>query len=312
MAHEVLTVRADDGTELAVAEHRAAADGPLAVLHHGIASHMGWYHGFAGALADAGVTTWIADRRGCGRSGGRRGHMSSWRVVVDDVVRVAEQAAKRHPGRPLHAVGVSLGAAFTLAASIRRPDLFTTQALLAPGLASSIRVPLHRRVQLLGQSSAFPRTMLDVPIAPEQFTDRADWREAIRGDPLRTRRVTARFLTETFLLQRHVRNRGGALRVPVLALMAERDAIIDNDLVIAALTRSGSRRVRVEIFEGATHVLPATVPRGELAARVVEGFRGETAPVAERVFTTRIPRFPEAAGPPSPPPELTSGGTRPN
>src|SRR6187455_1745730 len=103
----MLTVVARDGTDLAVAEHLAAGDGPLAVLHHGIASHMGWYHGLAAALAEAGVTTWIADRRGCGRSAGPRGHMGSWRIGVDDVLRVADHAAASHRGRPLHAVGVS-------------------------------------------------------------------------------------------------------------------------------------------------------------------------------------------------------------
>jgi len=304
MPPTILTVRARDGTELAVAEHRAAGDGPLAMLHHGIASHMGWYHALAAALADEGVTTWIADRRGCGRSGGLRGHMSSWRVGVDDVVRVADQAAAAHPGRPLHAIGISLGAAFTLAASIERPGLFLSQALLTPGLASSIRVPWHRRVRLAGQSSAFPRTTLDVPIALDQFTDDAAWQASIRDDPLRTRSVTARFLIETLLLQRHVRRGGAALRLPILTLLAERDAIIDNDLVVAALTRSGSRAVRVEVFEGATHVLPATIPRTELVMRIVRWFSGEVPPVADRVFVTKVPRFPAAAGVPSPAPDL--------
>jgi alpha-beta hydrolase superfamily lysophospholipase len=301
----MLTVVAGDGTKLAVAEHRAAGDGPVALLHHGIASHMGWYHGFAEALAEAGVTTWIADRRGCGRSAGPRGHMRSWRVGVDDVVRVAERAAGDHPGRPLHALGISLGAAFTLAASIERPGLFHSQALLSPGLASSIRVPWHHRVRLAGQSSAFPRTTVDVPIEPGQFTHDEAWQVAIRDDPLRTRRVTARFLAEAFLLQRHVRRRGAAMRLPLLALLAERDAIIDNELVVAALSRSGASAVRVEVFEGATHVLPASVPRAELVARVAGWFRGEVAPVADRVFVTKIPPFGSAGGPCSPPPQWT-------
>jgi acylglycerol lipase len=303
MAHDLFTVRGADGTGLAVAEHRATGDGPVAILEHGISSHMGWYQKFGEALAQAGVTTWLADRRGCGVSEGPRGHMATWRSCVDDVVRVADQAAARYPGRPLHAIGISLGATFTLAASIRRHDLFRSQALLTPGIASSIRASWHRRVRLAGQSRAFPRTMLDVPIAPEQFTDRTDWQTAIRDDPLRTRRVTARFLFETFLLQRHVRRRAGALRVPILALLAERDAIIDNDLVVAALSRSAAR-VRIEVFEGATHVLPATIPTNELVTRVVEWFRGEAAPVGERVFTTKIPPFAAAAGAPGPAPDL--------
>jgi alpha-beta hydrolase superfamily lysophospholipase len=278
----------------------------VAILLHGISSHMGWYHGFGAALAEAGVTTWLADRRGCGRSEGLPGHMRTWSVVVDDVVSVAEEAAARHPGRPLHAIGISLGAAFTLAASIRRNDLFHSQALLTPGLASSIKAPWHRRIRLAGRSQAFPRTTIDVPIAPEQLTDRLEWQAAIRDDPLRTRRVTARFLMQTFLLQRHVRQRAHAIHAPILALLAERDAIIDNDLVVAALSRSGGR-VRIEVFEGATHVLPATIPRAELVTRVVEWFKGETAPVGERVFSTKVPPFSPAAGAPVPAPEPLGG-----
>ncbi len=308
MSVEILSVRARDGTSLAVGAHVAPASGPVVLALHGIASHMGWYHGLAAALATRGLSVYLQDRRGCGLSGGVRGHMRSWGAVVDDVGAVADALMARHPGQPLHVLGVSLGAAFSLAASIRRPGLFRSQVLLSPGLASSIRIPWHRRIQVVSSSSALPRTRFDIPFTLGQFTDRPEWQRVLEHDPLRTRRVTARFLAQTFLLQRFVRMRAAGLDVPILALLAGRDALIDNEMVIAALSRAASRVVRIEVHEEASHILAASLPRNVLPDRLSAWFAGEQRPwgsvEAERVTVERIPTAVVDSADLAPPPPL--------
>jgi alpha-beta hydrolase superfamily lysophospholipase len=201
--------------------------------------------------------------------------MRGWRVVADDVVLVADRVRERVGAPEVHTLGISLGAVFALAAAIRRPGLFTRHVLLAPGFRSAVHVPLARRIEVAWRSSLTPRRMLELPFGLEHFTERVEWREALAGDTLRTREVTARFLFETFRLQRFVCSRIERVREPVFALLAGADGVVDNEAVLSTLPRASSRRVRIEVFEEASHVLAASVPRAQLVARLAAWYRGE-------------------------------------
>src|SRR5262245_1027579 len=152
MSGSVFSVQAADGTRLSVEGYLAAADAPAALILHGIASHTGWYRWLGAELAAGGVNSYLTDRRGAGVSEGARGHVRSWRTLVEDLVLLAREIERRHPGSPLQAIGVSLGGAMALAASILHPQIFKSHVLLSPGLVPSLRLALHRRLRLAGQA----------------------------------------------------------------------------------------------------------------------------------------------------------------
>lgn len=284
------SIRAADNTGLEVLGYPAAGKGPVVLILHGIASHKSWYSWLGERLSDDGTSSYLLDRRGAGRSEGPRGHANSWRDLVRDVVCLSEEVRDRHPGAPLHTIGFSLGSTISLATALLHPKLFDSQILLSPGLAATIRLPLRRRLRLLRRSFVKPTKLYRLPFTMDQLTDRSSWQNVYRNDPLRTREVSARFLVQTFQMQRFVLRQMGKIRTPLYALLAEKDAIVDNQVALDALSRTRCRRVQIEIFEEAAHNLTLAMPRRELISRIRSWILSGYAD-GNGVVTVRTPRF---------------------
>lgn len=301
-----MTVRAGDGTALAVGAHPCDGEGPVVLVLHGLFSHMGWYRSLAQDMAAAGAAVYLVDRRGAGLSEGRRGHMPRWTVLVHDVTRVVQAIRTLHPGRRLHALGISLGGTISLAASILHPGLFESQILLSPGLAAGSHFPLRRRLRLLQDLLLRPAALVELPFAVDTLTDHPAWRRALHADPLRTRQVTARFLFETVRMQRFVRTRMNRVRLPLLVLLAEKDQLVDNAVALAALRRARSARVRIEVFAGAAHILPASVPPAEMLGRFTAWLHHTSVVEEKERSVVTVPPFAMDGSIAFDPPPLTS------
>jgi alpha-beta hydrolase superfamily lysophospholipase len=276
MEFTTLDVPTADGHLLKVGCYANDAGGPAVLVLHGLYSHMGWYRLMGEALATHGASVFLLDRRGAGISQGLAGHMDSWRHIVDDIRRVVSRIRELLPGSNVCALGISLGAAMMLATSLVEREAFARHAVLSPGLAPRIRLPLKRRLGLAYHAFTRPRSLYELPFTVDQLSDSVELREQLWSDPLRTRAVTSRFLLEVFRMQRFVNKEIVHLRAPLLALLAEKDAMVDNEAMLALVQRVGGAPVRVEIFEGAHHVLPASVPLAELVGRIWRWF---TAPI---------------------------------
>ena len=253
----------------------------MTLIVHGIASHMGWYHGLAEALQAEGVTVYMPDRRGVALSGGTPGHTNRWKTLEDDLSRIASEIEYRHPGRPIHAIGISLGGVITLASSILHPGLFRSQILLSPALAASITFPPLRRVEVFWRALSAPRKLYDLPFGVKDLTDNLDWQTALFEESKRNQ-VSARFLLETLQMQRFVRKQIKHVDPPILALFGERDLVVNNQASIDILARAGSPRVRVEVFESMSHIIAASVPKHELIGRLLSWLRGDWGSPKER------------------------------
>jgi alpha-beta hydrolase superfamily lysophospholipase len=295
MEIETLDVRTREGYALKVGVCAKQGAGSSVLVVPGLFSHMGWYRPLGEALAARGSAAFLLDRRGTGRSEGVPGHMDSWRHLVDDVLRVVARMKELHPAASVCALGVSLGAAVTLAASLAQPGCFERQAVLSPGLAPGLALPLWRRIGLAYDGFARPRVLYELPYRIEHLSDREEVRETLWSDPLRTRAFTSRFLIEVFRMQRFVRRNAPHLGVPLLALLAEKDAMVDNQVVLETLQHVERTPVRIEIFEGAHHVLPASVPLEDLVGRIDHWFRAPANALEPRVAVQRVPRAEFAA-----------------
>jgi alpha-beta hydrolase superfamily lysophospholipase len=281
MPMEIISVRTADGTSLAVGAYLGVREGPVALVAHGIASHMGWYHGLAEALQAEGVTVYMPDRRGVALSEGIPGHTNHWKTLAEDLFRVAEEIERRHLGRPMHAIGISLGGVITLACSILHPGIFRSQILLSPALAASIRFPLLRRIEIFWRALSAPSKLYDLPFGVKDLTDNLDWQTALFEESKRSQ-VSARFLLETLRMQRFVRKQIKYVEPPILALFGERDLVVDNQASIDILAKVGSPCVRVEVFESMSHIIAASLPKQELIARLLSWLRGDWGSAKER------------------------------
>ena len=129
------------------------------LILHGIAEHSGRYEHVGSTFADAGYAARGIDHHGFGRSGGRRGHVDSWEVYLDDVED--NLAELRELGLPVVLCGHSMGGlmAYSYAVSDRpQPDVY-----LLSGPALGAIVPRWQRViaPILGRIA--PRLFIKSP-----------------------------------------------------------------------------------------------------------------------------------------------------
>jgi len=106
-----------DGVEVAVYRWDAAAQ-PRAVVQvaHGMGEYGQRYGRLAEALTAAGYTVYASDHRGHGETAtgpDDLGHFrdeAGWEALVDDLFRINQTIAERHPGLPRVLLGHSMGA----------------------------------------------------------------------------------------------------------------------------------------------------------------------------------------------------------
>lgn len=110
-------------------------------LVHGLGEHCGRYGHVAAALNEAGYAVLACDKRGHGRSGGKRGVIPSYDALMDDIGLLLAQAEQRFPGKPRFLYGHSLGGNEVLNYALRRkPDLVGVIAT-SPGLRTAFKPP---------------------------------------------------------------------------------------------------------------------------------------------------------------------------
>jgi alpha-beta hydrolase superfamily lysophospholipase len=200
---------------------------------HGIQSHGGWYEHSSTRLAEAGYAVYFLDRRGSGLNQQDRGDTPTFQRLLDDVaefLRSPQVEAVQKPRIPVFLIAISWGGKLAVALQRAHPGLVAGLLLLCPGLFPRVRPPLVTRLGVLFSRPFAPSKRFDIPLNdPNLFTATPRWRDFIREDPFALRQATARFLLESFRLDRYLKRVAPSVTVPTLLLLAGRDRIIRND-----------------------------------------------------------------------------------
>jgi alpha-beta hydrolase superfamily lysophospholipase len=226
----------------------------VVVFLHGIASHGAWFGETASWLATQGVAVYAPDRRGSGRSGGPRGHLRRYEQALTDVEEVVRVAASDNEGLGVFVAASSWSAKLGVvyAAQLRRLDGLL---LLGPGLLPTVNLSVARRVWvLLGQLVA-PTSRVAIPLSPEMYTADDGYRRFVRADPLRLQSATTRFFWETARLDRRRAEATARVRLPVLLLQGDADAMMDVAATRRWIAELPSADVTYQAYPGAGHTL---------------------------------------------------------
>jgi alpha-beta hydrolase superfamily lysophospholipase len=269
MAAEIRHYTAGDGAGLAYRLWGAGGADALVYLH-GIESHAEWFAGCAGEIAKAGVAVYGLDRRGSGLNAEGRGHCLDFRRLVDDVVEFAGGVREAH--RKLHLAALSWGGKPAVVIDMLHPGTFSTITLLVPGLFPRVMPGIGERVAIAFDAIFRPATPHPIPIEDEMFTSLPEYLAYIANDPLRLRRVTARFYLETVKLDRLLKSRGYQWTAPTQILLAEHDAIVDNDRIEEMFASLEMKRKKLHVFPGSNHSIQFE-RIGDVADHVVRWIR---------------------------------------
>lgn len=197
-------------------------------LTPGFSEHVGRYVHVAELWSRRGFVVAVHDPRGQGLSAGEPGHIARFSDWVDDALAVLEGLAKRPLWRAAGApilFGHSLGALISSHVVLRRAIQPRAFACTSPFFGLGLKPPSWQVILAGLLTRIVPRYSEPTTIAGHYLTHDVERARAIDADPLRIRRVTARWFTETRAAQRELAARVAEVDLPVFCLQAEDDRV---------------------------------------------------------------------------------------
>ncbi|MBI5118869.1 alpha/beta fold hydrolase [Candidatus Poribacteria bacterium] len=270
MNSEIREYVAGDGYRLRCRRWATAASPDALVYLHGIESHSGWFAECAEKIMQMGIAVYALDRRGSGMNTVSPGYCRDYRQLVDDVLLCAQSIKSEH--RRVHLASLSWGGKLAPAIDILRPGIFSTITLISPGIFSRVAPGIGEKLNIALNSLFRPLALHPIPIEDRMFTSLPKYLEYIANDPLRLRRVTARFYFQTAMLDRFLKKMEYQWAAPTQFLLAERDEIVDNRRVKEMFECLKAQPKRLKTYAGCNHSLQFERP-DEVSRDIVDWIR---------------------------------------
>lgn len=297
---------ANDGRRLPLTRWRPAGEPRARVIAlHGFTEHGRIFYALGPSLAAAGFEVIAPDQRGFGRTASR-GHWAGQARMVRDIRGLHRRLQRRHPERPIHLLGHSMGAAVaTLATTGAGAIDPASTTLIAPAFRSWDTLPWIQRIGLKISATLLPG------FRPNQSTGRALAQIQVTDDP-RIMRIQAhdehilrevRFdmLAGVMDLMTAARGRVADLPARTLLQLAARDDMVPPRATCGVLARLGRReppRPRVALYAEGYHFLTRDRQRPRTFADIHAWLSDARAPLpsgAEHDPTTARARLCDAA-----------------
>ncbi len=198
------------------------------VIAHGLGEHSGRYGNLVSLLIGAGVSAWVPDHRGHGRSGGKRGHVLHFMQYVTDLRMMIDRARQDMPtGMPCFLFGHSLGGLIALYCAQQFSDRVDGLVISSPALGMVIEVPAVKKIAGRVMSSVYPGLSMGNELDAAKISHDPEVVRAYENDPLVHDRVSARFFTEFMAAMQTVNQNAAAIKAPLLLQLAGDDHLVN-------------------------------------------------------------------------------------
>lgn len=249
------TLASRDGLALYYRLWRPEAPRALLVLAHGYAEHGGRYQAFGRFLAGRGVAVGVLDQRGHGKSAGERANVRVFSELVEDLERFDAHLGQAFPALPRFLMGHSVGGVVAAQLALAQPERFRGLVLSSPYLHNAVRVP-GALLALSGLLSRFAPSLPTLKLDPSLLARDPAVGAAYARDPLVYSGGTkARIGREQLNAGAAVLARAAELRLPLLVLHGEADAVADPAGSRALVARAGSSDKVFSLYPGGYHEL---------------------------------------------------------
>jgi acylglycerol lipase len=197
----------------------------IVCLVHGLGEHSGRYAHWANMLNQAGYDFLAYDLRGHGKSGGQRGHASSFDDYVKDTDILLKEAEDRYPGLPQFLYGHSLGGMITTYYVLRRKPQLNGVVVTALSIKTSIQEQKAKIVLSKVLGSIVPKMTLDTGLVPATISKDPEVVRRYTNDPMVHHKATVGWgksaLDEISWTDQHA----GEWTLPVLFMHGEKDQL---------------------------------------------------------------------------------------
>ncbi len=208
----------------------------LLILHGGM-GHSGWLAPLAKELRamSTDITVVAADRRGSGLNE-KRGDLDSVELVIGDVVKHIEFLKRSF--KRVHLAGWCQGCQYASVAATRSGNTLTSLILLTPGFFWNERfrsvISISEKIvfDMISEFKLKPdrnHACIPIPLEAIDFTLEEEWLDFIENDELKTTMVTLKTVSIMDEIQELSWSAMLQNILPVLAILAKNDRIVDNN-----------------------------------------------------------------------------------
>lgn len=248
------TLKADDGTDIFYRFYAAENEKARMVIAHGLGEHSGRYDNVLAPLLGAGISVWLPDHRGHGKSGGRRGHVVRFDDYLSDLHRVVILArTDLADGRKCFLLGHSMGGLIAVRYAQRFAADINALVLSSPALGMAVAVPAAKQLLAKLTSTFYPALSMQNELDATKLSHDQQVVQAYRDDPLVHDRVTARWFTEFLGAMQAAHRDCDRIQVPVLMQVAGEDHLVSAPAARRFFDKLAAADKSFQSYEGFYH-----------------------------------------------------------
>lgn len=234
------------------------------VVVHGLGEHAGRYAEFGTRLASFGISTYAFDMRGHGLSEGRRGHVSSFDVFLQDVDRFRREVEGLADHRvPLFLLGQSMGGLIALRYQEEYHGRFRGAIICSPWLATAMEVPRWKAMVAPMLARLAPALPMRHGLRAEDLSRDAAVVDEYRSDPLVHGIITPRTFAEVSSAMGLALQRSDRIQQPLLLLLGDADHVVDTGRSLSFARSLAAADVTIKVYPGRYHELLNELDRAE-------------------------------------------------
>lgn len=230
-AYDTAKLKMTDGTALFYRYWQAPDPAaPVLLFLHGLGAHTGWFIDLGNELNARGLTIYMDDHRGFGRSEGARGHVRRGNVYLDDIEQLLAEVRRRQPDAPIFLCGHSMGAIFavlTAAADATSGRNRLSGLILAnPWVRDTSKPTLGLAWAVYGRGAFGSTRPIRAAGGPEAMTTNPEATQLLLADSHWVRAESGSFFYQVLKLRGRVLKAARAVNVPALVVQSEQDLAV--------------------------------------------------------------------------------------
>jgi alpha-beta hydrolase superfamily lysophospholipase len=224
----------------------------VVALVHGLGEHAGRYAPVGAVLTRAGYALVGFDLRGHGRSGGPRGYIPSYDVLMDDLTDFLRQIGERHPRLPVFLYGHSLGGNLVINFSLRRKPQVRGVIATAPWLRLAHDPPALTVALARIMNGIAPGFTQKSGLDASALSQDDEIVNAYNLDPLVHDRISARLYVGAHDSGLWALEHAGEFSLPLLLMQGTADRLTSQEATAEFATRAG-KNVKWRAWDGWAH-----------------------------------------------------------
>lgn len=236
----------------------------IVIVSHGMGGHGEFFVLLADKLVNHGIMVISPDYRDHGYSGGEKGDLKSFKLILKDLSYFLKFIKEEYPGIPVFLFGESMGGITTINFAKHYPNDFIDLSgliLFSPGIKPNISKKLWLGIALI----ALPLLIFRVLFPSKKvYSTESDKDEGIKSpihqrydkeEPLHIKKLSIRYVLQVFKYMRKTSKIAPLISIPTIIFQGKLDKGISPEAVEKFYEKLGSDDKELHMIEGGYHAL---------------------------------------------------------